>query len=223
MTEEAVTSRVSALSLGQRTYNSISYAGAALVMLLLGEFAGRWHALLALLWIIHFARRTIESLWVHRFSGRLVPPSEYLLEYLYYWGFGIWIALGIASEDYQAISMVRFAGGFGLFFAGQIGNTWAHLKLRRLRLSNGLGGKGLPEGGLFSLVSCPHYSFEITTWAGFALMADVWGAYVFFVVSTAILASYARDRHLAYRREFDGEEGRSRYPASRRALVPFIF
>ncbi len=81
-----VSSAPSRALMSQRTYNTISYAGAACVMGIVFDWRSGLAALMAGLYVAHFLRRTAESLWVHRFSGRMVPPSDYLVEHLYYWG-----------------------------------------------------------------------------------------------------------------------------------------
>ncbi len=113
--------------------------------------------------------------------------------------------------------------GGGLFVIGQLGNTWAHQKLRALRPSRGVTSKALPSGGLFSVVACPHYLFEIITWGGFALLTGLWSARAFFVVGAIILGSYAYSRHSQYKKEFDGKDGRPLYPPQRKALIRFVF
>lgn len=213
----------SGFSLSQRTYNALSYGGAALFFSVLVDWSKPALTKIAILWVLHFVRRTAESLWVHRFSGRLVPPTDYLIEYLYYWGFGIWIALSLSSDTYAPVPFPTYLTGLSLFCVGQIGNAWAHQKLRALRSTSGEKVKRLPSGGLFSLVACPHYLFEITTWAGFALLSWTWGSLAFFLVGAGILASYASARHKSYQREFDGKDGRALYPPGRRALLPFVF
>jgi very-long-chain enoyl-CoA reductase len=152
-----------------------------------------------------------------------VPPFDYLGEYLYYWGFAYWIARGLRGAG-DGVSPDQLTWlGCAFFVLGEVGNTWAHQRLRALRSSSGSAEKKVPRGGLFELVSCPHYLFEITRWVGFSLLSRVLGAYAFLALGSLILASYARARHLAYRKEFDGQSGRALYPPTRRALVPFIF
>jgi very-long-chain enoyl-CoA reductase len=210
------------LALSQRTYNALSYGGAALFFSALIDWTKPGLAKVAVLWVLHFLRRTAESLWVHRFSGRVVGPADYLIEYAYYWGFGVWIALSLGRDSYEPVSFAKYAVGLSLFAVGQIGNTWAHQKLRALRASSGEKAKRLPTGGLFSLVACPHYLFEITTWAGFAVLSWTLSSAVFFLVGACILVSYAWSRHKSYQKDFDGREGRPLYPQSRRALIPFV-
>lgn len=192
-------------------------------MLTLADWTKAGVAPIALLWVFHFARRTLESLWVHRYSGRPVPPSDYLVEYLYYWGFGTWIALGISSSDWHPTSPLLSTCGLVVFFAGELGNAWCHLKLRSLRSSSGVEEKSIPEGGPFELVSCPHYTFEVMSWLGFAVYSWTLGSLAFSIVGAGILVSYAMARHTNYKKTYDGKDGRPLYPPSRKALIPFVF
>lgn len=66
-----------------------------------------------------------------------------------------------ASPDYSLYF------GFGVFLIGQGSNFYHHILLTRLR-SNESREYKIPEGGLFSLVNCPHYLSEIDS-AGLAL------------------------------------------------------
>ena len=76
----------------------------------------------------------------------------------------------------------------------------------------------VPHGGLFDLVTMPHYLFEIVAWAGVALAAQQINA----VLVTAGMTSYLAGRAMAttdwYKTRF-GED----WPKERRHLVPFIF
>jgi len=222
-----------------RLHNTLSYSVAALslpvtvVILNPASFT----TLPVLFWIFHFLRRTAESLWVHRYSGRPVPWSDALIEYVYYWGFGIWIGSSWAgmgpslvevwSGDAAVAVTVPLVGvslgGLVLGLIGEAGNAWAHLALRRLRAQAGSSERRLPSGGLFNLIDCPHYLFEILSWVGFALLTHIVPSWVFLAAVCVILAGYARTRHKRYREEFDGREGRPAYPARRRALLPGIF
>ena len=110
-----------------------------------------------------------------------------------------------------------------MFLCGEIGNTWAHQKLRALRAQSGVSHKSIPVGGLFEWVSCPHYFFEIMSWCGFFWVTRLWASAIFLSLGTAIVMSYAQARHRAYKKEFDGEDGRVSYPSRRKAVLPGIF
>jgi very-long-chain enoyl-CoA reductase len=179
-------------------------------------------AIAGALWCLHFARRAAESAAVHRYGKRLVPITDVVIEYVYYWGFAAWNAFSLTSPSYRAANAVLVALGIGVFALAELGNAKAHRMLRDLRPS-GSARRAIPRGFLFERVSCPHYLFEISSWVGFALVAQTWAALAFLVVGAGILASWAHTRHLAYRKDFDGRDGRELYPAERRALIPGIF
>jgi len=42
-------------------------------------------------------------------------------------------------------------------------------------------------------------------------------------MSIYVLTDWASIRHKRYLKEFDGKEGREKYPRNRAALIPFIF
>jgi very-long-chain enoyl-CoA reductase len=212
----------SAFSLSPRFHNAFSYGVAVLVLPLSLNWQRPEVFWIAVPWVFHFARRTFESLFVHRYGGRPIPPTDYIVEYLYYWGFAYWIARGVSAFSWSEPSPV-FAGiGVVVFLLGEGGNTWAHRKLRALRAQSGIAERSLPRGGMFEVVSCPHYLFEITSWIGFSFLARVPGAFAFLVLGAGIVTSYALARHRAYKKDFDGAAGKPLYPASRRAIFPFI-
>jgi very-long-chain enoyl-CoA reductase len=229
---------ISHVSMRPRTHNLLSYSVALLlfVVVIIARFArtGDWlsslpslstPALLAvLMWCFHFARRTAESAWVHRYGKPQVPLGDVLVEYLYYWGFAVWIAVSLTPEggqEQQQVTGVTVLGAV-VFVVAELGNARAHRMLRDLR-PPGSNVRVIPRGFLFERVSSPHYLFEISSWLGFALVTQTWAACAFLVVGAGILGSWARARHVAYRKDFDGREGRELYPASRRALIPGLF
>jgi len=213
-----------------RAHNLISYSLALLVFV--AVFGVRALAstaplapvapLAALLWCAHFARRASESAWVHRYGKASVPTSDVVTEYVYYWGFAAWNAVSLTSPSYAGPAPWLMVLGGAVFVLAELGNARAHRILRDLRVE-GATTRVIPRGFLFERVSCPHYLFEILSWVGFALLTQTWAARVFLLVGVGILAAWARARHAAYLKEFDGRDGRETYPASRRALIPGVF
>jgi very-long-chain enoyl-CoA reductase len=183
-------------------YRAHSLAGAALLPLAL--------------WSCHFARRTVESLALHRYAKLAVPWSDALQEYLYYWGFAGWTAWQVTRDAYAVSTGGMLWAGLGVYAVGEAGNLVTHVMLARLR-PKGEKARVVPRGFLFELVSCPNYLFEILTWLGFALVLDVKPAWAFFAVGALILADWARKRHAAYLTEFPD------YPKKRKRLLPFVF
>jgi very-long-chain enoyl-CoA reductase len=174
------------------------------------------------MWCCHFGRRSAESAWVHRYSKPSVPLGDVLIEYVYYWGFAAWIAVSLTPHEHPPQSNWLILPGLLLFGIAEWGNARAHRMLRHLR-PEGSKVRVIPRGFLFERVSSPHYLFEILSWVGFALVVQTWAATAFLVVGAAILASWAKARHVAYLKEFDGLEGREKFPTSRRALIPGVF
>lgn len=216
-----------------RAHNLLSYGMALLVFVGVAAFraarAGAAPALgeLAaglgmLMWCVHFARRWAESAWVHRYAKRTVPVGDVLTEYVYYWGFAAWNAWSLLSPSYRSPGPLLIAAGAVLFTLAELGNAKAHRMLRDLRRPGSVE-RSIPRGFLFERVSCPHYLFEISSWAGFALVTQTWAALAFLLVGSGILGAWAHARHSAYRKDFDGHAGRELYPAERRALIPGIF
>lgn len=211
-----------------RVHNVVSYSGALLAFW--GVFAfrassagvSRTAALAVALWSVHFARRTWESAFVHRYSKPRIAASDYLTEYVYYWGFGAWIAWSVTATNARVFPAYLQAFGLLLFVLAEIFNAHAHRVLRELRAPDGRE-RQIPRGFLFRRLSCPHYAFEILSWLGFNLVTGTWAGFAFMTVGAGILGSWAYARHAAYRKEFDGRDGRELYPAERRALIPFLF
>jgi len=211
-----------------RVHNVVSYSGALLVFWL--EFGWRAGAqgasvtagLGAALWSVHFARRIAESAFVHRYSKASIAPADYVTEYIYYWGFAAWIAWSLTDAAKAPALLPVQLLGLAWFALAEAGNARAHLMLRALRTPGGRE-KAIPRGFLFERVSCPHYLFEILSWAGFNLVTQTWAGVAFMLVGAGILVAWAQSRHVAYRKEFDGQDGRELYPVQRRALVPFVF
>ena len=206
-----------------KLHNTLSYSVAGLVFLAFVPWDNHAAWLIAALWVFHFARRSWEAQVVHRYSGRTIPASDYLVEYVYYWGFAFWIAWSLRNPNWTLPSHLVTLAAAIIFASGELGNTWAHLKLRALRSSSGETQRSIPRGGLFDWVSCPHYLFEITTWCGFLLLTQVLASCLFLALGAAIVSSYAWSRHQRYRAEFDGNEGRELYPPARKAIIPLLF
>ncbi|OEL18786.1 hypothetical protein BAE44_0020197 [Dichanthelium oligosanthes] len=80
--------------------------------------------------------------------------------------------------------------GVLVFAIGVSGNLYHHYLLSRLRADGG-GDKGykVPRGGLFELVACPHYLFEIIAFFGFAMITQTVFAFAVAVGTVAYLAA----------------------------------
>jgi len=211
-----------------RVHNIVSYSGAVVVFAWVLAFRARQlgvsftAGLASALWGVHFVRRALESAFVHRYSKSSIGPGDYLTEYIYYWGFGAWIAWSVTASPLPASLSLLQMLGLGVFVFAEAGNTRAHLALRSLRAPGGRE-RQIPRGLLFQRVSFPHYLCEVLSWVGFNLVTQTWAGVAFMLVGAGILGAWAHTRHAAYRKQFDGKDGREMYPPERRALIPFVF
>src|SRR6478735_186001 len=146
-----------------RIHNLLSYTGALLVFWIVLGWRARSASLSlpagfsAALWSAHFARRIWESAFVHRYSKPRIAASDYLTEYLYYWGFAAWIAHSLTAVSHSASPAWLQGLGLLLFVVAEMGNAHAHRVLRDLR-SEGGRERRIPRGFVFQRLSCPHYS-----------------------------------------------------------------
>ena len=211
-----------------RAHNVTSYGCALVALPAVVAVRSATHAAPALtwqvalpvaLWVVHFARRSLEALRLHRYSKPAFPLGDAVVEYVYYWGFGLWIGWTLTAPSAAFASHPWL--GTALFFTGELGNHRCHRMLAALRPTAG-SERPIPRGFLFEWVSCPHYLFEITSWVGFALVAPSSATLGFLLLGSAILSFWGFQRHRDYRRRFDGSTG-PEYPPERRALVPFVF
>jgi steroid 5-alpha reductase family enzyme len=107
--------------------------------------------------------------------------------------------------------------GVVVFAVGLAGNFYHHCLLSRLRADDG-GGKGykIPRGGLFGLVACPNYLFEIVGLFGVAMIAQTVYALAYATGAAAYLAGRSCATRRWYQSKFD------EFPARIKALVPYV-
>ena len=118
----------------------------------------------------HFAKRVLEVLFLHNFSG---SPTEDLRSSALIGCFYAFQSLGYMKDGTNA-SGVTLAVGLVCFCVGLLGNLWHHSILASLRKPGNekfvsVGKYKIPEGGLFGLATCPHYLFECVGFSGIAL------------------------------------------------------
>lgn len=194
--------------------------GFALVFVL---FATHWSApqlLLAGMWLLHYVYRSFVFPFLMRGGDKGKPVLTVGLAVLFNCANGPMNAFAIVAlaphlTENAWLADPRFLVGTSLFFAGWAINHHADHVLRNLRKPGETGYK-IPHGGLYRWISCPNYFGEILEWIGFAIAAWTFPAAVFAGFTFANLFPRALDHHKWYREKF------SDYPASRKAIVPFV-
>jgi very-long-chain enoyl-CoA reductase len=213
---------------GWRTVFLVEYAGPMLIMAAFALWrikSGRlsdFQVIAALTYIAHFVKREMETVFVHRFSNETMPLLNIFANSGYYWGSAAVIAYFLTHPLYTPPPISQRYTGAALFIISQALNFYAHVALARLR-PLGTKVRRVPRGFLFDQITCPNYTFEITAWIGFAFMTRILAAWVFALVSLAILCKWAAAKKRRYLKEFDGVDGRDEFPADRAILFPLVF
>ncbi|XP_047941652.1 uncharacterized protein LOC125188691 isoform X2 [Salvia hispanica] len=140
---------------------------------------------------IHFLKRDLEVLFLHKFSGF----------------FGVESAVIIAATYFTA------AAGFVYFHHQTEGLPEPSVDLKK----NNNKGYDIPRGGLFNLVICPHYLFEITTFVGFSFISQT----IFTYVCALGVALYLSARSYATRKWYVSKF--ENFPNNVKALIPYVF
>jgi len=172
------------------------------------------------LWMIHYINRTLIFPLRLRTKGKKMPILIVGMAFFFNLvnGFvnGYWF--GTLSPGYSADWFYdpRFIIGIILFATGWFINQYHDNLLINLRKKSDIGYQ-IPYGGLFKYVSTPNLFGEIIEWGGFALLTWCLPSFSFFIWTFVNLVPRAVDHHKWYKEKFED------YPASRKAVFPFIF
>lgn len=168
-------------------------------------------------WSIHFLKRELETIFVHKFSRPTMPLSNLFKNSIYYWTFGAVIGYPLCHPGYKAPPFLQVQVGLGIFMLSEIGNLICHLMLSNLRPAEGSLARPIPTGFLFDFVSCPNYTFEVMSWVGYSIMTQIPFSYVFTLVGFLQMTDWALKKHRGYVKTYDG------YKALRRkAIIPCV-
>jgi very-long-chain enoyl-CoA reductase len=173
-------------------------------------------------WTFHYAKREVETLFVHRFSHATMPIANIFKNCTYYWGFAAFVSYFINHPLYTPPSEDLAYTGMVMFYFMEVGNLSCHLALRALRPA-GTRLRAIPTGGLFNYVTCPNYTYEILAWVGFNLMTCTVAGFLFMCAGAFQMFIWAAGKHRNYKVEFNGKDGKDCYPINRKIIVPFIY
>ncbi|XP_044740823.1 very-long-chain enoyl-CoA reductase [Chrysoperla carnea] len=177
--------------------------------------------LAAICYTVHYAKRILETLFVHRFSHATMPIRNLFKNCLYYWLFTMYVAYHVNHPLYTAPHPLIIYGGLLGFVFCEVGNFSIHIALRNLRPAGSTVRKiptptSNPFTILFNFVSCPNYTYEIGSWIAFTIMTSCLPAGIFTLAGAYQMTIWALGKHRNYRKEF------SNYPKSRKAIYPFV-
>ncbi|KAI7749577.1 hypothetical protein M8C21_021879 [Ambrosia artemisiifolia] len=173
--------------------------------------------LLASALTVHFLKRVLEVLFLHKYSGSIGLESAIVVILSYTLSTVTMIYAQYLSRDFPNPQVDLKYVGVGLFLIGITGNFYHHYLLANLRKEGDKEYK-IPKGGLFDLVICPHYLFEIIGYVGVACISQT--AYAFaFTLGTVF---YLMGRSHATREWYLTKFGDS-FPKDVKAFIPYVF
>jgi len=170
---------------------------------------------------LHYSKRLLETVFVHRFSHATMPIRNLFKNCSYYWGFTAYVAYHINHPLYTAPNDIQVYVAAALFVLSELGNLSIHLLLRDLRPPGSTVRKipfpnSNPFTQLFRFVSCPNYTYEFYAWLSFTVMTQCLPAGLFCAAGLFQMTVWALGKHRAYKKEFKS------YPKGRKSIIPFI-
>ncbi|XP_009355005.2 very-long-chain enoyl-CoA reductase-like [Pyrus x bretschneideri] len=171
---------------------------------------------------LHFLKRILEVQFVHKYSGGMGVDTAVpiCLSYLLSTGsmiYGQYLSSQGLGFPEPAIDMK--SAGIVLFVIGISGNLYHHYLLSEMRAKPGEEKEyKIPKGGLFELVICPHYLFEITTFLGISFISQTLYSFSFTAGTALYLAGRSYATRNWYRSKF-----KYHFPNNLKALVPYVF
>ena len=150
------------------------------------------------LFLIHFFKREFETFFVHKFSRPTMPLSNLFKNSLYYWSFAAGMGYFLCHPNYTAPSHGLDKLAAVAWAVMELGNLAVHLQLGGMRKSDGDQDRKPPGGPLFSLVSCPNYTFEVMGWVFYSLGCNVLMSWFFTLVGFAQMTDWAIKKHRGY-------------------------
>jgi len=175
--------------------------------------------------LLHFVKRELETLFVHRFSHATMPLFNVFKNSAHYHILsGLFLAYGLYGPGLSAAAVRgTYKDDPRLLLIGTIVWAWAefsnlatHITLRNLRPA-GTKKRAIPTGYGFDLVSCPNYFFEAVAWTAVSILSGSLVAWLFTAASCGQMGIWAIKKHKAYKKEFGAQ-----YP-KRKIMVPFIW
>lgn len=185
-----------------------------------GELTSVQQAAFAMI-VVHFVKRELEVLFVHKFSANTMPAAFIVRNSLFYWVFaGLLGAFEVYSPFSAAARAAPFLSspldvlGLALYVAGELCNANVHWYLSTLR-KPGETARKIPSGLGFSLVTCPNYMFEIIAWIGIILVTRSPSLVVFIFIGSYFMYIWGRGKEKAYRKQFG-----DKYKKKRSVMLP---
>lgn len=193
------------------------YFGPLAIFYLFRLFASESSCYLTLatvLWTIHYAKRILETAFVHSFSHDTMPLFNLFKNCGYYYTCAALISFSVVRYSSDGLSTVQIVGAFG-FIVFEALNGYCHIQLKNLR-PKGSTAHVLPKGLFFDKIVCPNYTFEILSWFSFWIFSQVCASLLFTIVGAIQMFVWAGQKKARLVREYPEA-------ASRGKISPFPF
>ncbi|CAL1374046.1 unnamed protein product [Linum trigynum] len=170
---------------------------------------------------LHFFKRVLETLFVHKFSGTVAAGTAIPISLSYFTITALTIYTQFLTQEAllpePAVDLKLY--GVVLFIIGIAGNYYHHYLLSKLRSNDGGKKKEykIPKGGMFELVICPHYLFEILGFYGIALISQTIYSFCVAVGTSLYLMGRSKATREWYLSKFDD------FPPHVKCIIPFVF
>jgi len=174
--------------------------------------------------MIHFLKREIETVAVHRFSNNSMPVKNIFKNSFHYWVLsGINMAYWIYRPGFTSGHIPALTSTIGMAFCcilwvySEVSNLLTHIILRNLRPA-GTRVRKIPYGYGFNIVTCPNYFFETLAWLAICLLTGSISSWLFTIVAFAQMYEWAVKKRRNYIKEFGDA-----FPKNKRtAIIPFL-
>lgn len=165
---------------------------------------------------VHFFKRLFEVLFIHKYSGSMPIDTVIVISASYFLSSLTMIySQHLCGRFAEPITDLKYAG-IAIFLVGIVGNFYHHYILSKLR-TEGEKEYKIPQGGMFDLVICPHYLFEILGFIGISCISQT----VYALSFTAGTIGYLTGRSYATRKWYLSKF--EDFPKDVKALIPYIF
>ncbi|KAI9012937.1 3-oxo-5-alpha-steroid 4-dehydrogenase-domain-containing protein [Gaertneriomyces semiglobifer] len=178
--------------------------------------------LLVILNVLHYFKREIETLFVHRFSNSTMPLRNLPKNSFHYWVLGGLLHYPVYRPGFTGGALPRVHSVIAIYLTvaiwayAELSNFKTHVTLRNLR-PPGTRVRKIPRGYGFDWVSCPNYFFEVVGWMCVSALTGSVPVYFFTIVGFVQMYLWAVKKHIRYRRDFGNS-----YPKERKVMVPFV-
>ncbi|CCH59009.1 hypothetical protein TBLA_0B01660 [Henningerozyma blattae CBS 6284] len=189
-------------------------------------YSPTWNALIFILNAIHYTKRELESMFLHKFSQPTMPLFNVFKNSFHYWflngiiglsyfGYGFILNDDLIFKWYAKFFVTDLSFLLTFFVLSELLNLLIHIKLRKwgdLQKSMGNSSKRVAlNDGFFKIFVAPNYTFEVWSWIWFTLIAKLnIFAVLFLLVSATQMYLWAQKKN-------------KKYGTKRAFLIPYIF